>query len=444
MEIAARCGKAHISKFDQLGLVVNHEIAVGELGEGDLKRGHILKDVNRLAASGRGLEFQEAEVIGKGTIEIGNLVAHIVGAQSAVRVINKNGAGGVLDHLLVVVGGGGNHDDLAFELVLRVVVDSSTVVGVGQLAAQLGDVGTDKLAGDAVSERDGVGSHHVAGHISHIVDNQGVGRTFGQGGGGQGDDIGVEGGGRDRHIVVQHIVGGRLGGSGVQRLVEGHRQGGGIVGNHRGDGRGPHVRTGGIGGNQHIVDAEGGTGRLGTVVGAAQIDVGLVIDGGDAVEVERLQLIVGSSAGNGGESGRQRREVGAVGAVGPFSAVEALAGAAGSHRKHHILESCGREVEDDALAVGAVVDGGQILVGSLAVLKVQSRAAVGGELGSRQPGGGAVGAVEIEAGAARLVTVSGHIRGRSVRGGSVAREREIGQIGHGLRGKAQSGKQDQT
>ena len=152
LERTARCGEGDILELNQLSLMVIHEIIVRQLGKGDRQRIHILEDVDGWIASSSGLELQEAVVIGQRAVDILDLVAHVIGAQRAARVVDKDGTGGVLDDLLVVIGSHGGHDDLTSKFVFSVVVNGGTVVAVCEFISQFCDSVADKLTGNAIGE----------------------------------------------------------------------------------------------------------------------------------------------------------------------------------------------------------------------------------------------------------------------------------------------------
>ena len=197
----------HLLHADKLALVLIHVVDILKFGKGHGQRGDIVVD-----GDGGGVELlrdgelQQAVVVGEGAVDAGNLVAGFQRADNlAVGVVNDDGAGGILDEDLVtvaVVDARDNHVSVEFVDIVS-EVGAVHIQSIRPLGAEGGDVGHLEFCVNAVGEADGVGCHHVAGDISHIVDNQGVGVAFCETGrDGQGDHASVQGGGSHGDIVV--------------------------------------------------------------------------------------------------------------------------------------------------------------------------------------------------------------------------------------------------
>ena len=187
---------------DELALVAVHVVDVLHVGYGDRQRGDIVVD-----GEGGGGEFlrdgelQQTVVVGEGAIDVGNLITGLQrGGHLAVRVVDDDGAGGILDEDLVAVAVvDARHDDVAGELIDIVAeVGSIDIERICPFGAQGSDVGHLELGGDAVGKGNRVGGHHIAGDVSHIVDNQGVSVAFDERGSDRkGHHAAVQGGGAD-------------------------------------------------------------------------------------------------------------------------------------------------------------------------------------------------------------------------------------------------------
>ena len=280
---------------DELALMAVHVVDVLHIGHGDCQRGDIVVDGE--GGGGEHLrdgELQQAVVVGEGAVDVGNLIASLQrGGDFAVRVVDDDGAGGILDEDLVTVAVvDARHDDVAGELIDIVAeVGAVDVKGVGPFGAQGGDVGHLELGGDTVGEGDGVGSHHVAGDVSHIVDNQGVSVAFDERGSDRkGHHAAVQGGGADCDAVVKRVVGGSLSRGLVQRLVEDDGQGAAGRG-HRRHKRGVGVRTQLLRGDDHIVEEEPAVAELIKEIKQFKKKIVVVLSCGSAVEMPFVENV---------------------------------------------------------------------------------------------------------------------------------------------------------
>ena len=176
--------ECHVVHFDKFSLMLNHEVLVVELRQGDGQRGDILVDGDQRAVGLCGLELQESVVVGQCAVKVFHFVADFKGTESVAGVVNKDGPAGVLQHFLVVIRGYCGDHHFTGELVFHIgrVVDGH--VRVIQFGTQFGDVCHLEFGGNTVGERERAGGcHYIAGCVSNIVDRQGVGVAFGEGGG---------------------------------------------------------------------------------------------------------------------------------------------------------------------------------------------------------------------------------------------------------------------